>query len=397
MNKHAGNFYTQILDDVRALVADTLTGVELIRALNGVHPIEIKNALASAGERYLLEKAFGDLNISTPVLKEICRDDNPVLSFWPFTSDCARQISSIVSAHESVALLGVPTVFGVLRERSTGQTILFDTDDYLFRSKVAAGYIQCDVLSETLSQYENQFDLVVGDPPWYFEEYCSWLKAAVGLTRPGGTIIFVLFPPSIRATSKMERDEIIGLARKLLVDIEFLPAAALYETPSFEQIELIRNGISPVDWRSAQFIIGRVPLDKGRLLASKRNEPSEIWIERRIGCGRIFVKDEPVDIPTFLERAGGRSRFLSSPSRRDQGRRRANVISSRGHGLCCSNPGLLLKMLGDIRDAGDIEDIGSCSDPASALLLEAVANDLWPRFIAVSPYLPDHHDPDRPI
>jgi len=48
--------------------------------------------LVSAGEKALLEQAFGDLNVSVPVLKEIVQDDNPVLSFWPFTSDCAREI-----------------------------------------------------------------------------------------------------------------------------------------------------------------------------------------------------------------------------------------------------------------------------------------------------------------
>jgi hypothetical protein len=204
MNKHVGSFHMRIVEDVSALVAASMEGVELIQALNGLHPIEIKNALISADENLLLEKVFGDLNISGPVLKEISRDDNPVLSFWPFTASCARQISQIVSSYESVALLGVPTVFGVLADRSIGRTVLFDTDDYLFRPNVTAGYIQCDVLSEIAAQYENQFDLVVGDPPWYFDEYCSWLKTAIGLARPGGTIIFVVFPPNIRDTSKIE-------------------------------------------------------------------------------------------------------------------------------------------------------------------------------------------------
>jgi hypothetical protein len=387
MNKHTGNFHMQIVDEVRAFAADSLVGIELVQALNGVHPIEIKKALVSAGEELLLEKAFGELNISGPVLKEILRDDNPVLSFWPFTSHCARQISEIVSEYETVALLGVPTVFGVLKERlkRRARTILFDTDDYLFRGKTTEGYVQCDVLSGVPSQYENQFDVVLGDPPWYLEEYCSWLRTAVGLARPGGKVIFVLFPPNIRDTSKIERNEILRIAQQLLLDVEFLPGAALYETPSFEQIELIRNGISPIDWRTAQFFVGRVPLNKGRLVPSGKSESSNNWIERRIGCGRIFVRAEPADIATFLEPADGKSRFLSSPSRRDRGRSRSNVISSRGHGLCCSDPRLLVDLLGRVRESVDIENIGEGLDRQSALLLEAVATDLWPRFISVQP------------
>jgi hypothetical protein len=383
MNKHAGDFGMQIVENVRALVADSRTDIELIHALNGVHPIEIKDALVSAGEDRLLERAFCGLNISVPVLKEISRDDNPVLSFWPFTSDCAHQISATIPNHETVALLGVPTVFGALSETSKCDVTLFDNDNYLFRQEAVKGYIQCDVLSETAYRYENKFDLVVGDPPWYFDEYRAWLLTAVGLARPGGTVIFVLFPPNIRNTSNNERNRILRLAKEALLDVEILHITAEYETPSFEQIELIRNGIAPVNWRRAQFIKGRVPLDKKKFVPSKRSEPTEVWIERRIGCGRIFVKNEAAGPSVFLETANPQSRFLSSPSRRNFGRKRSNVVSSRGHGLCCSDPELLLQKLESLHDVSDIETIGSGLDEPSAFLLGLVVNDLWPRFITV--------------
>lgn len=383
MNKHISDFGMQIVENARALVADSRTGIEFIHALHGVHPIEIKEALISAGEGCLLERAFCDLNISAPVLKEISRDDNPILSYWPFTSDCARRISLKIRNYESVALLGVPTVFGVLREQSKSDVILFDSDDYLFRQEAAKGYIQCDVLSETAYHYENKFDLVVGDPPWYFDEYCSWLRTAVGLARPGGTVIFVLFPPNIRNTSSIERNRILDLAHEVLSDVEILPIAAEYETPSFEQIELIRNGIAPVNWRRAQFIAGRVPLDKKKLIPSKRSEPTEVWVERRVGCGRIFIKNEATDPSIFLKTANPQSRFLSSPSRRNRERKVSNVVSSRAHGLSCSNPELLLQKLGELHDSSDIENVGNGLDGTSASLLRLVANDLWPRFITV--------------
>jgi hypothetical protein len=382
MNKHIGDFGMQIVEKARALVADSLTGIELIHALHGVHPIEIKDALISAGEGYLLEKTFCDLNISGPVMKEISRDDNPVLSYWPFTPDCARKISLKIRNYESVALLGVPTVFGALRERSKSDVILFDNDNYLFRQDTTTGYIQCDVLSETAYHYENNFDLVVGDPPWYFDEYCSWLQTAVGLARPGGTVIFVLFPPNIRNTANIERNRILDLAHEILSDVEILPTIA-YETPSFEQIQLIRNGIAPVNWRRAHFIAGRVPLNKKKMIPLKRIESAEIWVERRVGCGRIFIKNEATDSSTFLNTANPQSRFLSSPSRRNLERKRSNIVSSRAHGLSCSDPELLLQKLGELHDSCNIENVGNGLDKTSAALLRLVANDLWPRFITV--------------
>jgi hypothetical protein len=382
MNLHAGNFRSQLVEQVRALSANSKSGAELIQALDGVHPIDVKDVLVAAGEMDLVERLFRDLAISRPAFREMRRDDNPVLSFWPFTPDCAQQIADLVPDSDSVALLGAPTIFSVLNERRIGRAILFDNDDYLFSQEATHGYVRCDVLSNVLLPYENQFDLIVGDPPWYFEEYCSWLLTAIGLARPGGTIVFVLFPPNIRNTAANERDEILALARKTLSDVEILPIPAAYETPSFEQIELIQNGIAPINWRRAQLMSGKVPPNKAKFVPSKRSGPSEVWTERRVGCGRIFAKNVP-NIPVFLETADANSRFLSSPSTRNLARTRSNVISSRGHGLRCNDTELLLTKLENLRDARDICNIGVGLDQASASLLKSVADDLWPRFITI--------------
>jgi hypothetical protein len=260
--------------------------------------------------------------------------------------------------------------------------ILFDNDDYLFSQETTRGYLRCDILSDALLPYESQFDFVVGDPPWYFEEYCSWLLTAIGIARPGATVVFVLYPPNVRNTAARERDKILTLAREFLSDVEILAIPAAYETPSFEQVELIQNGIAPINWRRAQFLSGKVPLNKAGFAPSKRAEPSEIWKERRVGCGRIFAKDAP-DVPVFLEIAGSGTRFLSSPSSRNPDRTRSNVISSRGHGLRCNNVELLFQILEKLRDARDISEIGTGLDESSASLLRSVAYDLWPRFITI--------------
>lgn len=383
MNKHSSTFEAAIVANVRRLVGTSKSKLDLFNAMGGVHPIEIKRALLASEEYDLLRIAFSGLEVASPTLREVKRDDNPVLSFWPFTSHCAKEIATLAEAYESVALLGAPTVFSALRETQKDNVVLFDIDDYLFREKTTEGFVQCDLLSDALLSFESKFDLVIGDPPWYFDEYVSWLDAAVRLTRPGGTIVFVLYPKNIRETARQETAEILKTVGSLLNEVERLRFAAEYETPSFEQVEFIQNGIQPTNWRRAEFILGRVPLDKTVRPAGTNRPRTNLWTERRIGCGRIFVEDVASASSTFLQTAHPNHRFLSSPSRRDLSRKKANVLSSRGHGLSCNHPKRLLDLLGDIRVGSDIERIGGQLDRHSGELFQLVANDLWGRFITV--------------
>lgn len=383
MNVHASESGSNLIGLIKSLVAKSRTGVELIRDLDGVHPIELKRALEHLGEGALLREALGPLDVTLPVLTEIERDDNPVLSFWPFTSDCASRILKIVPNDASIALLGVPTVFNALRNFAKNDVTLFDSDNYLFSKEATAGYVQCDLLSEVSRKHDNSFDFVLADPPWYLDEYYSWLHRAVSLTRPGGTVVFVLFPPNIRASAKEERNKILSLINEVLSGVEVLKIDAEYETPSFEKIELIRNCIAPVNWRRANFIRGRVPAVKREFATRQNSTRSESWTERRVGCGRIFIANRSADVSSFLETADPQSRFLASPSRREEARKRANVISSRGHGLCCRDPERLFIELDKIKSSGDINKIGLDLDHKSTALLRLIANDLWPRFITI--------------
>jgi hypothetical protein len=351
--------------------------------MEGVHPIEIKRALLACEEHSLLKTAFAGLEIKSRSMQEVKRDDNPVLSFWPFTSDCARRIARLVKDYKTIALLGAPTIFAALRNIKTNEVILFDNDDYLFSDRSTEGFVQCDLLTDALAPFHNKFDLVIGDPPWYFDDYISWLDAAIRLTRPGGTVVLVLYPQNIRQTASHERREILEALNILLQDVRTLPLSAEYETPSFEQVQFVQNGICPVHWRRAEFISGRVPLDKTDRPFEAAVSRGSLWTERRIGCGRIFIENVPSNNSVFLQTAHPNSRFLQSPSRRDPSRKKANVLSSRGHGLSCNDPDGLIYLISEIRSGPDIEKISCRLDNESGKLFEMVANDLWGRFITM--------------
>ena len=350
----------------------------------GIHPIEVKRALLEFGDEKLLEKALGSLKVTTPLLLEVARDDNPVLSFWPFTPACGQQIEELIPQKSSVALLGVPTLFKLLKNPLRSEIKLFDSDSYLFSHEITRDYVQCDVLSTVTSQFENTFDVVLTDPPWYLNEYRPWIVKSASLARPGGTVIFVLFPQCIRSGAEGERDAILALAHELFDDIEMLQAEARYETPSFEKVELLRNGLDPADWRKATFVRGRVKSPKKTVQMPSTRVSADVWSERRVGCGRIFVNNKAAKIAKFLETADPTNRFLSSPSRRDPARQRANVISSRGHALCCRDPEKLLYGFDRIRSIGDIGNIALSLEPDSADLFKSVAHDLWPRFLVIA-------------
>lgn len=195
--------------------------------------------------------------------------------------------------------------------------------------------------------------------------------------------MFVLYPQNIRDTAPRETKQILELLGNLLDGVGSIPFTAEYETPSFEQVELIQNGIYPTNWRKAAFVSGNVPVHKSDCPVQARPARTNHWTERRIGCGRIFIEDVASDSPVFLQTAHPNHRFLTSPSRRDPSRKKANVLSSRGHGLSCNHPKRLLELLNDIRIGSDIERIGGQLDRPSGKLFQLVANDLWGRFITV--------------
>jgi len=384
MNKPEKSMVPSLVERVRAFSANKLSGVQIIQALNGVHPIEIRAALLLAGEDDLLKSVFDNIAADLPRVHEIIREDNPVLSFWSFTAQSAAHLAKMAKGFKSVALLGTPTLYSVLRNQRACEVHLFERDDYLLREETAPSFHRCEVSTGIPKSFNNGFDLVIGDPPWYFDEYCAWLTTAERIVRPGGAVMFVLFPPGIRDTAPIEREHILGLAKKLFKDVRLSDVPVEYETPSFEQVQMIRSGVLPINWRRAALLVAHTKRDENDTQFSNRTISTEIWAERRVGSGRLFVN--VAGLPAsgeFLQEVQTGSRFLLSPSRRDPARSRANVVTSRGHGLRCSDPAELLRLIERLRDADDISSVSHSLMGTSQALFKSLAFDLWPRFICL--------------
>ena len=384
MNKPLQSIRPNLVERVRALAVAGLSGARIIRELNGVHPIEIKTALVSVGEIDLAKSIFESVATELPHIHEIEREDNPILNFWPFTVQSASQLAEMTQGFSSVALLGVPTLYAILRNQLDCDVHLFERDDYLLREETSPGFHKCDVTREVSRSFDNKFDLVIGDPPWYFDEYCAWLATAERIVKPGGSVMFVLFPGGMRDSAPAERNSIFALAQKAFAEVVLSDVPVEYETPSFEQIQMIRSGIKPINWRYAALLIARAKKERALTQSLKATAQLEDWVERRVGSGRLFVNSACASNENeFLQAAQMGSRFLMSPSRRDPARKRANVISSRGHGLVCSNPDQLLRLVERLNVADDIATESGSLFGESRKLFEELVLDLWPRYICL--------------
>lgn len=380
MNKIFPSPDLNILNNVQNGLAAGLSGSQLLQQLNGTHPIDIKHALLNADAHDVFERVFDGIKTDRPSFHEISREDNPSLSFWPFTSATVSRIEILAEGFSKVALLGVPSLFANLRSRSTS-TILFDCDDYFF-PEGSDGFFKTDVAGIS-SNFDNMFDLVIADPPWYPDEYHEWLTTAARITRLGGTVMFVLFPEGIRPSARAERKEILEFAKNSLSDVTIDNTKAQYETPSFEQVQLICNGIRPINWRIADLVIGRTK-EKKQIQNSNVTREYNAWQECRVGSGRLFVDTNPNHFSpseNFLVCADVNSRFLPSPSRRSPARIKSNILSSRGHGLYCSDPAKFVQLIEKVKCAVDIDIIANSVDAPSSELFRLVMRELWGRFI----------------
>ena len=286
-------------------------------------------------------------------------ESNPVLSTWYFTEQTCERICSLRDwAGQRIAFLGTPKLFERFSQSELGrERILLDLDSLVLETLVRVAkepydsvYLY-DVQSEIPSDLLGKFDCVFFDPPWYPDDYSLWLRRAAELA-PDGTVVFPLFQELTRPTASSERDGILGKLARCKRNPFLLTDFVQYETPSFERAQLHWLGLAEIaddSWRSADLVIGTADYDLEDI-TSNQEDTLGTWSEVRLGSMRVFVNSvTSADEAGLLVPASvDGSLILKSPSRRDSGRLRANVLTSRGHGLRTSRPSTLLLKLREL-------------------------------------------------
>lgn len=350
------------------------TFVEFTRDLRGMHPVAVKCQLES-DDPTRLRKLLENEPAMAPM--EVGRQDNPVLNAWYYTEQTSDAMAQMVDwRQERVGLFGTPGVLlSAVRRFNAPQITLFDLEPpVLLRAPPGADVAIVDIDNFDFAPFGERFDRVFVDAPWYLTDFNRWLSKAFSCVRPGGIVHCALWPVNLRASAKEERARIIDLWGANGATAVLSDNALSYEVPSFEAAQLSAQGIPPRPWKSADLLT----LSKGHSvppalpLARSR---SHAWREIRVGSIRYFLRhgSEPAQ-SGFLACADGQNAMLRSPSLRDAGRSKANVLSSMGHGLICSDQTLLGRILYGAAERGVValREFANEVDPAALALLEDV-------------------------
>jgi hypothetical protein len=355
-------FSNQVDDWVRAVVTsgiDTWQG--LLRSLPGVYPELVLESLKKQqicdrisfpalntdfGEsgRHVAYQLWAEGHLPTP---------HPLDACWWFGNSSISVLLEYLRDRDvcvdRVILIGIPTVFHVLRKKGTLKHVtLIDADPQVVSmAHLTNGYrvFLSNVVRDVVPPCCG--DVILADPPWYESEMRAFLWAARNCSKSGGTIITSVPPRGTRPGISEEWRRILAWATGLGIElIEYREAALSYLSPPFEQNALAAAGVAgaSVEWRRGDLAIFRCfgpvshprPLDPG----------TETWEDCCIEGVRFRVRGarpgEWSD-PTF--HTIGHTEVLSSVSRRDHRRDLVDVWTSGNRVFRCSGRWIVLHIL----------------------------------------------------
>jgi hypothetical protein len=341
----------------RAVNAGGHTFGDLVRRLPGVYPSCVVDSLRrhlAFGQIPLLRAArliSQSANAVSSSISCVARDGLPVphpLDFdWRFSDEAVERIldeASLLSHHRgSFGVVGAPSV--ALKAGQTwtsGSVIAFDVNPIIvaalrqLNERVAS--LRCNVFIDEPAGF--RLDVVVTDPPWYFDELCSALWFGHAICRTGGFVLASIPPLGTRPGIARERTTLIEFSSTLGLELIRIEAAELpYRSPPFEQNALRAIGVAgaPVDWRCGDLAVfaKRSSFRSPRPTVSSPVDSD--WCDVSFSAAHLRVSSE---------RSGGFSDprlssiiegdVLPTVSRRDPRRKAAKVWTSGNRVFACS-------------------------------------------------------------
>jgi hypothetical protein len=190
-----------------------------------------------------------------------------------------------------------------------------------------------------------RLDVVVTDPPWYFDELCSALWFCRAVCREGGGVLASIPPLGTRPGIAEERARLVQFTSRVGLHLVQIKAAELpYLSPPFERNALRAAGIAgaPVDWRRGDLaVFARRGPDRERPTASRSAEGE--WCDVTFSAARVRVRRAPgggFSDPRLSPIVEGD--VLPTVSRRDPRRAAARVWTSGNRVFACRGSGIFL-------------------------------------------------------
>ena len=347
----------------RAVNVEGCTFGELLRRLPGVYPSVVVSSLRRQlfigqipllrGAR-LLSQSTGS---ETSGVSSLALDGLPVphpLDFdWRFSGEAVERIlaeASVLSRHRgSVGVVGAPSVVLKASRTWTGREVIaFDINPRVITSLGQLGDRVISLRRDFLIDEPPRLrlDVVVTDPPWYFDELCSALWFCHAVCRAGGVVLASIPPLGTRPGIAEERARLVEFTSRLGLHLFRIEAAELpYRSPPFERNALRTAGITgaPVDWRRGDLAVfaKRGPAREARPTASRSADGE--WCDVSFPAARVRVRRAPdtgFSDPRLSPIIEGD--VFPTVSRRDPRRAAARVWTSGNRVFACKGSGIFL-------------------------------------------------------
>lgn len=251
---------------------------------------------------------------------------------WYFTPSVASEICrEFVSSRNTTICMGVPMI-AAAAIRDQKNAIFIDRNAHsLVRFPELMHASEIHIMDAALARGVGpKADVLIFDPPWYAPDTLAWLEAASHLVRPGGTIVFALYPSLTRPTAALERDLILEIS-SAVGNVDVMENALAYETPLFEHEALKACGVYAGNWRRGDLVVikAATPITNSLPYAACRAEIDGSWQTFVIGHQVVKLRSRSTcEADVFLNTVGG-SFVFPAVSARDGARDRICVWTSR--------------------------------------------------------------------
>lgn len=354
---------------------------EIVRGCYGAYPLTVSEILSEMNIYCRFTQLYCTQQNEIPYLEGYETDlrqtelitysveNNPILSNWYFSwRSCKRLCALDIWKGKKLLFLGTPRLFEYFLLHAKGAYLtLIDLDKYVtdalmlkYSKKTDASKIRIQNADiNFIYEGEEKYDVVFLDPPWYLETYFSWIFKAATYTAPNGQIFMSVFPFLTRPTASEEREKIFKYCRSLAKSVLSIPEYLEYDIPSFEKSELIHANIDiRSNWKVSDLFILQniIPVQSEKELfkqCSCLDLGYQGWTEFSLFGLRWFICEPPessdantLPLISFIDR----SIYLRTPSYRNPQLKRANLQSSRGHGLYVSDVKKFMQIVNELKD-----------------------------------------------
>lgn len=330
----------QITDIVSSSIEKFGVTPQAVSACRGLFPVaaRVEMLRQSGKDPYAIEP------VSVLTNKPQCSFIN---SQWFFNAGSVSKIKQDFLDSSSLVLgLGTPS----LHESDKSNRYLVDVN-----SNGGSGVFHRHVESLNDDSFEQEFDLVSLDPPWYKDAYLNWLWIADRYLKIGGSLIFPLFGECTKPNGILLRNDICEFTRSLGYDLEVRRDFVSYSNPSFEEAMLRRQGIVHPDWKRADLVVAK----KNRVVdlerPSSQSATSRLVSRFQISGVLFECMHNSIQFGQALLIPPEDGAQMKTPSAREFGNRHCNVFTSNGFRFHSGREFELLALLRCVHELNEIQ------------------------------------------